>query len=150
MALTATWSECVQIYNVLTRVTSGTGVGSAQLEFAETEVQGYLSSHFTVPFSNNNLTVKQLVIDMTYLKVGNLNLDDASALREQIYERMNALKNGSATMMSNSGESLGTTDKSSVYSTTQNYHPVFGMSPTTSFIVDSSQVYDEEVARGNI
>lgn len=136
------------VYSGLSKVGSSS-INSYHIPFAERKVEGMLSTHFSVPFSDNNLTVKELVTDAVYIKIGNLSNEEAQEFKEQFEARIEGLKTGQEFMVTTSGDTL-TALSGTVWSTTEDYFPVFGLGPTEYFEVDSSLVYDEEVDRGNI
>lgn len=140
------WDDVVNKYPAAASRGGASTIGSAYIGFLEAEIDGRLSSHFTTPFSSNNVTVKDICIDLAYSRIGNFKIKERLEFDKAIKDRIEGLKNGAEAMVTIDGtilsSSLGT-----IYSTTQDYHPVFGMSPTEYFVVDSSQVQDEEAAR---
>jgi hypothetical protein len=141
-------SDLFTRYPELIRVNSTTAVESAYVLYAENELDGLMASHFTVPFSSNNLTARDLANDFTYLKANNFKAEDRERFRTELYERVQRLKDGAERMVlsdSTTLESVGET----IYSTTQDYHPVFGLDRTESFVVDSSQIVNERSDRGD-
>jgi len=107
-----------------------------------------MAPFFTVPFSSNNITAKDLAIDLTYIRVANLKLEDRDGFRKEIKERIKMIQVGDMVMMTTSGTSASTSDAQG-WSTTKDYHPVFGMGDIVDFRVDSSEVYAEAIARGD-
>lgn len=142
-----TWKDVLNRYPVVDRVGGASEVGSAYVRYAERELEGMLTGFFTVPFSSNNLTAKDLAIDLTYMRISNLKSEDRKEFRDELMGRIQALKDGQASMMTTSGDVLQAVG-GTIYSTTQNYEPVFGMGDTLDFHVDSGQLLDEENARG--
>ena len=60
-------------------------VDSSHLLFAENEIDSRLGQHFTLPFSNNNLTVKDLAIDLCALRaLPNLRKEERDALQSRV------------------------------------------------------------------
>lgn len=123
-------------------------VTSYHLQYAESELDGYMAPYFTVPFSSNNLTAKDLAIDLTYLRVANLKSEERDSFRKEIMERIKMIQTGVMQMMTDSGTALSGAS-GQAWSTTKDYNPVFGMGDITEFRVDSSQVYNERIARGD-
>lgn len=140
------WSDVIDKYPAAATRGGASEIGSAYIGYLEAEIDGKLSSHFTTPFSSNNVTVKDICTDMAYSRIGNFKIKDREEFKKAIDSRIEGLKNGSESMITIDGtvlsSSLGT-----VYSTTKDYHPVFGMGSTESFVVDSSQIQAEEDAR---
>lgn len=136
-------------YPELTRINSTTAIESAYVYYVENELDGIMASHFTVPFSSNNITAKDLANDMTYLKANNFKNEDRKSFREEIMDRIKRLKEGAERMILSDGttvESVGDT----LWSSTQDYHSVFGLDSTEHFVVDSNQIVDERNARGEL
>lgn len=144
-----TFADVTLRYPAILKVGSESTVGSAYIGYVENEIDGMLASHFTVPFSSNNMTVKDLAIDLTYIKAGNFTFEQAKEMLDDFMEKIKALKNGEHSMLTDSGDVI-TTVGDTAWSNTMDYTPVFGMSPIEYSEVDSSQIYDEEVDRGNI
>ncbi len=122
-------------------------VVSYHLQYAEMELDGYMAPFYTVPFSSNNLTAKDLSIDLTYLRVANLKTAERNDYRKELMDRIKMYQDGSAIMITTSGDALSSAS-GAAWSSTENYHPVFGMGNVTDFCVDSMQVYNEKIARG--
>ena len=77
-----TSSDCIARYNRLSKIDSAqTEIDSHFISFAENELDGLLSPKFTVPFSSNNVTAKDLAIDLTYLRAGNLKFEERNSFK---------------------------------------------------------------------
>ena len=124
---------------------AATTLEAAYLIPAEAEVDARLGSRFTVPFSSNNLTVKDLVIDMTMLRMGIYKERDEQ-LRKDVDARIKALLDGTMVMVTDSGQ-VAAYQVSGVINTTADYHPVFGMGPIEDMEPDDQRIDDEEDAR---
>lgn len=118
---------------------------SAYLLPAEFELDARLAPKFTVPFSNNNMTARDLTIDMTMLRTG-IYKDRDEELRASVESRIKALLDGTMVMITTSGEVAGYPG-GGVFSTTQNYHPTFGMGDIVDMKPDDDRVADEDDAR---
>lgn len=124
-------------------------ITSYHLPYAEMELDGYMAPYYTVPFSSNNLTAKDLAIDLTYIRIANLKAEDREQFRKEILDRIKMYQSGAMAMMTSSGTAVSVGGAASAWSTTENYHPVFGIGDITDFKVDSSEVYAERIARGD-
>ncbi len=143
------WSDVVARYPLVEDIGGAVEVDSVFIAYAEYHVDEMLGSKFTVPFSNNNATVRDLSIDVTYWKAGKLKIEEADKMEEQVMKRVNKLLSGETVMIVD-GSSLTVQAPDigdTIYSNTDEYHPVFGMSPTEYFQIDSEQIYDEEQRR---
>ncbi len=141
------WKNVVDRYPEIERVGGASEVGSLYIEYAERELESYLAGYYTVPFSDNNLTAKDLSIDLTYLRLANLKSEARKEFRDEVMERIEKLKLGNASMMTSSGDQLQSVGEV-VYSNTKDYHPIFGVGDTLDFAVDSNQIADEDADRG--
>lgn len=118
-------------------------VSSVHIMYAEARVEELLGQHFTAPFSSNNLTVKDLCIDFTYLSVGNFKIKERNEYEDRLIKRVESIIDGSRAMVTTSGDILQSTGDT-IYSTTADYTPTFGFSATEDSVVDSDLLQDEE------
>lgn len=144
------WDDVTDRYRVLTKDTKdgSSEINSAFITYAERELDSLLAPAFTVPFSSNNITVKDLAIDLTYCRAGNFKFSEQKEFKEMIMETIEKLKNGEMSMITDSGDVIDTSGSTAAWSSTEDYHPIFGHGPTEHFEVDSSQVISEENDRG--
>ena len=141
------WNNVVGRYSSLSDIGGADDVSSNYIQYAEVEIDGRLAPKFTTPFSSNNLTVKDLCIDLVYAKAGNLNIEDYDKLMDRIDKRIERLLAGEENMMTNSGDTLQQSIGGTVWSSTQNYTPTFGHGAVEDFVVDPDLIDDEENAR---
>jgi len=142
------WDDVVSRYASVNRVGGAEEVSSAHIVYAESELNGRLSPKFTVPFSSNNFTAKDLSIEMTYVRIGNLNIEDRETLQKSIDDRIQRLLDGEENMMDTDGAVLQQSVGGTLWSSSQDYVPTFGHGDTTDFEVDPNLVLDEEAKRG--
>lgn len=144
------WSDIIERYPSIENVGGAVEVGSVYISYVEYEIDGLLAPKFTIPFSNNNETVKDLCIDRVYAKAGNLKIEEYEKINNDVMATIDRLKTGSQLMIINgtSYSSVLPDIGDTIFSTTEDYNPVFGMSDIELSEVDSGQVYDEEQARG--
>lgn len=97
--------------------------------YAEKEVESALSAAYSVPFSDSHPTVKDLCIDMCYVRYLRMNRPkDAKTLNDMLYERIGKIINGDEPIMTDSGAMLPSmSDPDLPESTTEDYHPVHTM-----------------------
>lgn len=141
------WNDVILRYPAIERVGDATEVGSTYIRYAENYLNGRLSTKFTVPFSSNNFTAKDLSIDITYGRIGNMKAEDREKFIEKIDDRINRLLNGEENMVADDGTIIAQTDGGSIWSTTQDYAPIFGFGDIEDFEVDPDLVRDENDAR---
>ena len=142
------WGDVTARYPELASIRDATQADSGYVQYAIAELHARLASFFTVPFSDNNLTAKDMAIDLTFAKLYRFkDPDKSAAVNSYVSGFIDALIEGRASMLTTSGDIIDSIG-GAIYSTTQNYHPVFGMSNPRLWEVDSSQVIAEENARG--
>lgn len=144
------WEDITLRYPEVETFKGAAAVDSSYIQFAEAVVDGMLGQHFTVPFSSNNLTAKDLSIDLTYARIIRKSDKEVS---EMVVSGVNSmvtmLKNGTIGMVTTSGDlSYKSGDGDMVESTTQNYHSIFGVGDPKHSPIDSSQIVDEANERG--
>jgi len=116
---------------------------------AEALVHSKLSSRYTVPFSSNNYTARDLCIDAVFIQTQMTRQPDkVKLLRAYFDERITALQMGQADMVTDSGSVAITAIGDTIWSSTQDYHPVFGLGPIEKAVVSSAQLLDEAATRG--
>jgi hypothetical protein len=117
---------------------------------AEAHVHGRLSSRYSVPFSANNITAIDLIVDAVYVQTQlTRQPEKAKALKEFLDERLEALLSGNAGMATLSGTVAAVMVGDTIWSSTQNYPPTFGMGDIEKSEVSSEQLYDEDALRGD-
>lgn len=140
-----TLTDLVTKYSQLTQISS-VEIDSYHIAYAENQLDGMFAGYFTVPFSDNNMTAKDLALDLAYLSAGNIKEEDYKALYDRLLNRVMRIKNGDEGMVTVDGTILQS-GGSAIWSTTKDYHPVFGMGSELDFTVDSEQVDDEYWSR---
>lgn len=140
------WDDVVGRYPRIGDIGGSNMVGSAYIVYAEAEIDGRLTSH-TSPFSSNNLTIKDLCIDLTYAKaISPANDEKAKEIRGILDERIERLNNNQESMITDSGDSLSG-DIGIAWSETENYNTTFNADDAINYEVDSSKLYDIEQDR---
>lgn len=134
------------VYSSLSSVAS-TSVGSYHIPMAEAKLESMLGRTYSIPFSDNNLTVKELVTELVYIKIGNLAIEQRKERMEMFNQRIDDLISGKEALVTTSGDLIQSSGEP-VWSETEDYHPVFGMLDHEDSIVDSSQVEAELDERG--
>lgn len=120
---------------------------SAYLSPAEAELDMRLGSRFTVPFSSNNATARDLTIDMTIIRWGMYgDDDDKEVIQASVDSRIKALLDGTMVMVTTSGQVVAY-PVSGVINTNNGYPPVFGMGDVMDMKPSTQRVEDEEAQR---
>lgn len=120
-------------------------ISSSYIAFAEYELDARLSKKFSVPFSSNNMTIKDLAIDMTYIRLSRLagNNYDSGNVKESVKERIAMLLSGEMLMVTTSDDTIGKSD-SSIW-VGMNYKPSFDMQDNEVRDVTSGRLaFDED------
>jgi len=142
------WEDVIDRYPVLNTVGGADEVSSTYIVYAEAMTEGLLASKYTVPFSNNNMTVKNLAIDYTYWMAARFKLEDAVAVYSSYYGTIRMLKKDQMEMILDDGTLVtGARKNSGIYSSTQSYHSAFGIDDPINWRVDSDQMDASQDAR---
>jgi len=141
------YSDVIGRYPKATDVGSASNVESTYIRYSEAWADGALSAAFTAPFSDNNLTVKDLCIDHTYMKIIEFkDTKKSNSIQKSLDARVKALLEGSSQMTLEDGTVLGQ-NVASAWSEAQEHSPTFGIGGTDYAAVSSSRLYEEEQAR---
>ena len=147
MARYIEWDDVTNRYKTVSDIADDSELQESYIQYAEAHVDAALAPSFSIPFSNNNATVKDLCIDLTFAKTQMFkDSEKAEKIMTHVNSVIGALKEGGMIMVVGSGETIAANGEP-VYSSNQNYNPVFGKGDITNFRVDSSQLADEEFAR---
>lgn len=140
------WDDIVLRYPSINNVGGASEVGSAWIGSVERQIEGLLAPQYSAPFSSNNETVKDLCIELAYIRIGNLKVDEAKDMREAFMERIERIKMGSEALMTSSGGVIGQVGDT-IWSSTGNYHSVFDVDNEIDWAVDSSQIENIQNAK---
>lgn len=124
-------------YPKATTVGGADEVNSHYIVPAEFELDSMLGAHFTVPFSSNNVTVKDLTRDLSWYRMNVHRDKNAKSLKMDIDARVKALNDGVSVMISEDGTSIATIGDA-VWGETQDYHSSFGMDSPGDWQVSSA------------
>jgi hypothetical protein len=153
MGLIIEWTDVLARYGELDKLPNGTSpeVQANLILNAEAVVHGRLASRYSVPFSSSNYTARDLCVDQLYVQTQTARQPEkAKAVADSLNARITALLSGAAQMIASDGTVASTMVGDTVWSSTADYHPVFGMGPIEHASVSSAQVYDEAVGRGEL
>lgn len=142
------WDDLVARYKRVADKGGSSEVGSSFLAYAEAEIESRLGGAFTVPFSSNNVTAADLVIDLTIAKI--IRFQEPKKYKviiDEIDGRVKRLVDGTEPMVTTSGDVLFASTDGGAWSSTGSYHPVFGLEDYTLSHVSSDALQDEEDAR---
>ena len=142
------WSDVNRRYPETLKHADATQADSSWVPFAIAELHARLSAGFTVPFSTNNMTAKDLAIDLTFARLYRYKDEEkAASVSSYISRQIEMLLNGKMSMITTSGDSIASIG-GTVFSTTDAYHPVHGIGPIEYSVPSSAEIQAEEDARG--
>ena len=148
MAITyATYSEYAAIYNLTARITVSE-VEDHWLPHGALMVNEFLGKCFTIPFSDNNETAKDLNIHFAFLGIleRTRNQNDSQELSESLMMRVENICKGNAPMITTSGEALfpdaDISNRLDGWSNTQEYKNTFDMRQAIHQRVDPDYIDD--------
>lgn len=111
-----------------TRVSS-VDLDATWLTLGTTRVNEVLGKCFTIPFSSNNQTAKELSIEFAYLGIlQRTRAADSDEMLQLVTERVTNICSGNAPMVTTGGDAIFATGvNDSVWSNTKDFTPVFDM-----------------------
>jgi hypothetical protein len=142
------WSDVNRRYPETLKLADATQADSSWVPFAITELHARLAPGFTVPFSDNNMTAKDLAIDLTFAKVYRFkDIEKADAVMTYVGAQIDMLLAGRLQMITTSADVLAATGGTVTLTGTSN-HPVYGVGPIEYSMVSSAEVIAEQEDRG--
>lgn len=129
-----TFDEVKNRYSIA-RDDGPSNVESTYIFFAESELDSLLAPYFATPFSSDNITAKDLAIDLTYYRLSNFKVAERQEFRDMVMSRIDGIIKGDEAMITTSGTTINTLG-GTVYSNTMNYHPTFSMLDAEEQLVD--------------
>ncbi|OGC95824.1 MAG: hypothetical protein A2W25_15220 [candidate division Zixibacteria bacterium RBG_16_53_22] len=151
MSTIITWVDVTARYAEMDKLPNGTSpeVQANLILMAEASVHSRLASRYAVPFSSSNYTARDLAVDTLYVQAQlTRQPEKAQALQESIDARITALVNGQANMIDATGAAVATMVGDTIWSSSENYPPVFGVGDIAKAEVSSEQLLDEATTRG--
>ena len=145
------WEEVVVRYNVVSDYAASSTDQHTFVLYAESELNRRLSSCYATPLSSNNITAKDLTIDIAFANtIKYKDSEKYTAIMDQIDKVTEKLCGGQASMIDDTGAIIlptGTSGSGKVYSNTQDFHSVFDMGDTINMHVSSAQLLSEADAK---
>lgn len=145
----ANWDDLVDRYPDMNKVGGATEVNTSIMHSAERELDSRLGRAFITPFSSNNYTATDLTIELAYIRYWESRKPQLVEKKcERIDMRIDRLLNGLDVMLTTSNDTISSAGGNGVaYSTTEDYHPTFGLDDIEYMEISSLQLDDEEGAR---
>lgn len=141
------WDDVLDRYPELNTLGGADRLSSSYIVYSEAYVDGILATHYTPPFSLNNMIVRDLCIDWAYWRAARFKLDDAVEVKSSFFETVGLLKDGQIQMFDADGTLIPQVEKERVWSNTMSYHTAFGMDATEDWRIDEDQVEDDRDKR---
>lgn len=138
------WSDVIDRYPELNTLGGADQLSSAYIVYSEAFVDGILGNNYTVPFSNNNMIIKDLTIDYVYWRAARFKFDDATAVKSSFFDTIELVKKGHIQMIDASGVVIDHPRKQvGIFSSTQSYHSSFGMQDQLDMHIDEQNIIDD-------
>jgi len=138
------WEDVIDRYPELNTLGGADQLSSAYIVYSEAFVDGVLANHYTLPFSNNNMIVRDLSIDHCYWRAARFKFADAIDVKSSFFETVDMIKNGQIQMIDQAGTIIQQVRHNiGIYSNTQSYHSSFGMRPSEEWEIDEDNVDNE-------
>ena len=145
------WDEVIVRYNVVSDYAASSIDQQTFVVYAESELNRRLSSCYDIPFSSNNITAKDLTIDIAFANTQKFkDVEMYSTIMEHINDITDKLCGGLASMIDDAGVAIlptGTSSSGKIYSSTKDYHPIFDMGDVIDQQVDTQQLTDDNDAK---
>ena len=137
MATYINWADVANRYIDSVKLAPGSEAMKASfINGAEALIDAAAAARYPVPFSPVPELIKDLAIDVTYLKlVMRQDPKTTKALREDVKSRLDGIRDGTLTVVV-SGAAIGNPE--SVWSTTQDYSSSFGVDDPTGWTVSEA------------
>ena len=141
------WASVVSRYSDVSKLIGADEADSVYIEGAESFVVGLLSTKFSDELLLQSNLIKQMMVDAVYMDIQTTRQPKKyDALFKAITNKAKLINKGSLLLVDSSG-AVASADKSTLWSSTENYTPVFGMSDIIDMEVDQDQIDDEDNAR---
>ncbi len=135
------WDDVIDRYPELNTLAGADEMSSAYIVYSEAFTDSMLANCYTVPFSNNNMTVRDLSIDCTYWRAARFKIEDAMQVGSAYFDTIEMLKKGTMVMIDTEGKIIsGIRKEIGLVSTTQSYHSAFGMHPDIEWHIDEDNI----------
>ena len=142
------WSDVNRRYPETLKIADASQADSSWVPFSIAELHARLSPGFTVPFSDNNMTAKDLAIDLTFAKVYRFkDIEKADAVMTYVGAQIDMLLSGNMMMVTTSGDVLVAVGDTTTVVGAGN-HPVYGVGPIEYSVVSSAEIETEQNDRG--
>lgn len=145
----ATYEDLINRYPALDDIGGSIDINSSHIHYAEVMLNSRLGQYYTLPFSSNNLTAKDLTIDLVYIRYYETVKKEWAATKQKSLDKfIDGLISGDFVMVTTSHDVIQKdSSRSTMWSNTEDYHPIFGVGDIEDMHVSSARLWDEENAR---
>ena len=137
------WTDIAGRYPDAAKKAGDSALGSYWLEKAEYEVDAFLASKYTVPFTPAHAVIQDLCMDLTYYKLM-IQQEGSDRVWKYIDYRIKALLNGTM-LLTTSGAALAQGTVS--WSSEEGHHTSFGPDDPVNWDISSQWIQDVEDER---
>lgn len=144
------WNDVLARYDQASDIGDAAHVSSVYIAYAESLVDASLADVYTVPFSDNNIMIKDVCVDLAFARSQRGDLEESSRVHSMAMTMLAGLKDGTLTMVDVNGNVIEQTVRAgAAYSTTQSYAPTFGYSDPIDWELSRNRLEDEDFSRGD-
>ncbi len=118
------WDDLISRYPKLATKGGAGAVDSSFIQATEYQIDGMLTGIFTVPFSDNNVTIKDLCIELCNVRMTSDYVKNGDKIKKTFMDRIERIRNGSEAMMTSSGDVMYSSGDI-IFSTTQDRGSLF-------------------------
>lgn len=134
------WDDVVNRYPVTGRNNQDANeVTSSFIVGAEAFINARLGKTYTIPFTPAPQLIKDLAIDLTYVKMSVGKAEDRETIKEHIVDTLNALVDGDMVLVTDSGTTLTAVDNG-VWSEQGSYFNTFDVDDPFNWEVSSAHL----------
>jgi len=135
------WDDVIDRYPELNTLGGADELSSAYIVYSEAFVDGVLANNYTIPFSDNNMIIRDLTIDYCYWRAARFKFEDATGVKSSFFDTVNMLKDGHIQMVDDAGNIIPQVKQNpGIYSSTQSYSSSFGMKPPEEWNISEDNV----------
>lgn len=118
------WNDLVSRYPKLSTKGGAGAVDSSFIQAVEYQLDGMLTGIFAIPFSDNNVTIKDLCIELCNVRMTSDYVKHGEKMKKTLMDRIERIRNGYEAMMTNSGDVMYASGDV-IFSTTENRGSLF-------------------------
>lgn len=138
------WDDVIDRYPELNTLGGSDQLSSAYIVYSEAFVDGVLANNYTIPFSNNNMIIRDLTIDYCYWRAARFKFEDATSVKSAFFDTVKMIKAGQVQMIDESGSIIPQVKQAiGLFSNTMSYHSSFGVNDPIEWHIDENNITDD-------